>query len=71
MAALIRQANKRVQNTKEEEKIFKNKQTTTTNKQTNAWWKRRGKRKTKQKHFLKRKWKQEMSAGNETKAGYT
>ena len=33
---------------------------------------RRGKeRKTKQQHFLKRKRRQEMSASNETKAGYT
>ena len=32
---------------------------------------RRGKeRKTKQQHFLKRKRRQEMSASNETKAGY-
>ena len=41
-------------------------------KRKSAWWKRKGKeRKTKQKHFLKRKRRQEMSASNGTKAGYT
>ena len=41
-------------------------------KKKNTWWKKRGKeRKTNPKHFLKRKRRQEMSASNKTKAGYT
>ena len=36
-------------------------------KRKNTWWKRRGKeRKTKQKHFLKRKRRQKMPANNVT-----
>ena len=72
MAALIRQANKRVRNTKEEEKkTTTNKQQQQTNKQMHGGKEEERETKTKQKHFLKRKWKQEMSAGNGTKAGYT
>ena len=60
MAALIRQANKRVRNghkpkIKEKERMVK----------------KEGKRERKQQHFLKSKRRQVMSASNETKAGYT
>ena len=58
MAALIRQANKRVQNVQQAR--YKKKEHMVEKK-----------RKTKQKHFLKRKRKQEMSVSNGTKAGYT
>ena len=63
MAALIGQANKRVRRDKKQQ------QKTTTKKRI---VKRIGKeRKTKEQHFLKRKRRQEMSASDETKAGYT
>ena len=63
MDALIRQANKRVR------LEMANKPET----RKKEWWKRRGKeRKTKhQQHFLKKKRRQDMSASNGTKAGYT
>ena len=63
MDALIRQADKRVR------LEMASKPET----RKNAWWKRRGKeRKTKQQqHFLIRKRRQDMSASNGTKAGYT
>ena len=60
MDALIRQANKWVRHE------MANKPET----RKNAQWKRRGKDREKQ-HFLKRKRRQDMSASNGTKAGYT
>ena len=60
MAALIRQANSRYELT--------NKQKIKTK---DVWWKRRERKQNDNKHFLKRKRRQEMSASNVTKAGYT
>ena len=60
MAALIWQANKRVQNG----------QQTKDNKKKDHMVKKKGKRERKQQHFLRRKRRQVMSANNGTKAGY-
>ena len=60
MAALIRQANSGYE--------LANKPKIKTK---DVWWKRRErKQNNKNKHFLKRKRRQEMSASNVTKAGY-
>ena len=64
MAALIRQANKRVRNGQSNKPEIK------TKKKERMVEKKR-KRERNKKHFLKRKRRQEMSASNETKAGYT
>ena len=60
MAALIRQANKRVRNGQQ-----------TKDKKERTHDEKEGKRERKQQHFLKRKRRQVMSASNGTKAGYT
>ena len=61
MAALIRQANSRYELTNKP-KI----------KTKDVWWKRRERKQNdNNKHFVKRKRRQEMSASNVTKAGYT
>ena len=62
MAALIRQANSGYE--------LANKPKTKTK---DVWWKRRERKQNNDnynKHFLKRKMRQEMSASNVTKAGY-
>ena len=61
MAALIRQANSGYELTNKP-KI----------KTKDVWWKRRERKQNdNNKHFVKRKRRQEMSASNVTKAGYT
>ena len=62
MAALIRQANSGYE--------LANRPKTKTK---DVWWKRRERKQNSDnnKHFLKRKRRQEMSASNVTKAGYT
>ena len=64
MAALIRQANSGYELANKPEIKMKD-----------VWWKRTEENKTAttttNKHFLKRKRRQEMSASNVTKAGYT
>ena len=61
MAALIRQANKRVRNG----------QCETRDKKKERMVKKKGKRDRNQQHFLKRNRRQVMSASNGTKAGYS
>ena len=66
MAALIRQAHKRVRNGQCETKDQKKKK-----KKERTHGEKEGEKERKQQHFLKRKRRQVMSASNGTKAGYT
>ena len=66
MAALIKQANKRVRNGQYARDLKKKKK----EKKKERTHGRKEEKKQQQQHFLKRK-RQEMSASNETKAGYT